>query len=98
MAAVPTVLLGGLVGAGVGGVHGPFIKLGGGKKEGTPMTEEEIQKQAAKEAEKLDQAVEKSATTVPQPPAEDEAATAPMPKKKPRKLEVRSKPQPNNAA
>ncbi len=30
VASVPTVLLGGLVGAGVGGIHGPFIKLGGG--------------------------------------------------------------------
>ena len=93
---MPTVLVGGLVGAGVGGIHGPFIKLGGGKKGGTPMTDEEVQKQAAQEAQKLDDAVEKSASTVPQPPSEAGGNGTPTaPKRKPRKLEVRSKPNTN---
>ncbi|KAK5175289.1 uncharacterized protein LTR77_000427 [Saxophila tyrrhenica] len=99
VAAVPTVLVGGLVGAGVGGIHGPFIKLGGGgKKENTPATNEEVQKQ---EAAKLDQAVEKSASTVPQPPTADSAdpqSGEQKIKKKPRKLEVRSKPTGNDSA
>jgi hypothetical protein len=98
VAAVPTVLLGGLTGAGVGAIKGPLIKLGGNKEGNTPMTEEEVKKQAVQEAEKLDQAVEKSASTVPQPPdlgedGESVAATPTEevpPKRRPKKLEVRS--------
>ena len=71
--AVPTLLLGGLAGAGVGVIKGPFIKLGGGeKKEEKPMSDEQINAKAMKEAEALDQAVEKGATTVPQPPKPEE--------------------------
>ena len=42
VASVPTMALGGLVGAGTGVIHGPWIKLGGGKK-GEGGTEEEEQ-------------------------------------------------------
>jgi hypothetical protein len=99
VAAVPTVLLGGLTGAGVGAIKGPLIKLGGNKEGNTPMTEDEVKKQAVQEAEKLDQAVEKSANTVPQPPPDvgedgDEVAATPTEevpaKRRPKKLEVRS--------
>ena len=73
LVSIPTVLVGGLVGAGVGGIHGPWITFGGGsKKEEPPMSEEEIHAQAVKEAERLDQAVEKGANTVPVPPELDE--------------------------
>lgn len=69
LVSIPTVLLGGLVGAGVGGLHGPWIKLGlGGGDNKQPKTDEEIRAAAMKEAEALDQAVEKGANTVPQPP------------------------------
>ena len=34
VATIPTTAVGTLVGAGVGGVHGPWVKLGGGKKDG----------------------------------------------------------------
>lgn len=33
VATIPTTAVGTLVGAGVGGVHGPWVKLGGGKKD-----------------------------------------------------------------
>ena len=73
LVSIPTVLLGGLVGAGVGGIHGPWFTLGlGGDKKEKPKTEEETRAQAMKEAEALDEAVEKGATTVPQPPELDE--------------------------
>jgi hypothetical protein len=73
LVSIPTVLLGGLVGAGVGGIHGPWFTLGlGGEKKDKPKTDEEIRAEAMKEAEALDQAVEKGATTVPQPPKLDE--------------------------
>ena len=69
LVSIPTVLLGGLVGAGVGGLHGPWFKLGlGGDDKKQPKTEEEIRAAAMKEAEALDQAVETGANTVPQPP------------------------------
>ena len=104
LVSVPTVGLGGLIGAGVGSLHGPFIKFGGGgKKDGEQsVSEQEVHAQAVKEAEALDQAVEKGASTVPEPPTpedeEDESRsivsgqveTMSAPKKKPRKLQVRS--------
>ena len=73
LVAVPTILLGGLVGVGVGSIKGPLIKLGGGGEETKEklMSDEEIRKQAMQEAERLDQAVEKGASTVPKPPEED---------------------------
>lgn len=105
LVSVPTVLLGGLIGAGVGSIHGPFIKFGGGEGK-NKMTQEEVHAQAVREAEKLDAAVENSASRPPQPPKleqEDSTEvqkggertpsnqTTPTPqKKKPRKLEIRS--------
>lgn len=74
LVSVPTVLLGGLVGAGVGTFHGPWIKLGlgGGDKKEKPMSDEEVRAKAMKEAEALDDAVEKGANTVPQPPRDED--------------------------
>jgi hypothetical protein len=103
LVSVPTVLLGGLVGAGTGAIHGPWFKLPGmgGAKKGQP-SEEEIRARAMKEAEALDQAVENGANTVPQPPPGmneadthndddvDGRATPTAERKKPRKLQVRS--------
>ena len=71
---VPTVALGGLVGAGVGGVHGPFVKLGlsGSGKEKKSQSPEEAQADAVKQANALDEAVEYSANNVPVPPKIEE--------------------------
>lgn len=107
---LPTVGIGGLIGAGVGGIKGPFIKLGGGRAEEgkSKMSEAELRAYAQKQAEALDQAVEKSSAE-PQPPKHDDAdgdagaadggsqtaasaetASTGTPRKKPRKLQVRS--------
>ncbi|KAI4921488.1 hypothetical protein J4E85_008833 [Alternaria conjuncta] len=40
VATIPTTAVGTLVGAGVGGVHGPWVKLGGGKKDGKDKEKE----------------------------------------------------------
>lgn len=96
---IPTVLVGGLVGAGVGAINGPFIKLGlgGGKKNTKPMSDEEMRAEAMQEANRLDEAVERGANTIPQPPSAADVDGADSvnggmtgPKRKPRKLEVRS--------
>ena len=50
VASVPTMALGGLVGAGTGVIHGPWIKLGGGKKEEGGTEEEEQIVQVPQEA------------------------------------------------
>src|SRR6186713_1745651 len=42
VASVPTTALGGLVGAGTGAIHGPWIKLGGGSKKDSDVGEEKI--------------------------------------------------------
>ena len=114
LVSIPTLTLGGLIGAGVGGIHGPFIKLGMAKEQ-KPQSEEEARAQAVREAEALDQAVEQGASSVPEPPKfdddEDQSQNGEerphgvvrqhsgtpgaegiiqTPKKKPRKLEVRS--------
>ena len=77
LVSVPTVLLGGLVGAGTGAIHGPWFTIPGmgGKKKDQP-SEEEIRDRAMKEAEALDQAVETGANSVPQPPPEIDEAEA----------------------
>ena len=73
LVSVPTVVVGGLVGAGVGSIHGPFLKFGKGDGDKAAKSEEETRSAAMKEAERLDQAVERGASTVPQPPTlEDE--------------------------
>lgn len=102
LVSVPTVLLGGLVGAGVGGIHGPWFTFGGGgNKKDKQTSDEEVRAKAMQEAEALDQAVETGASTVPQPPKMDEGdaedpgesegrATPTSERKKPRKLQVRS--------
>lgn len=50
VASVPTMALGGLVGAGTGVIHGPWIKLGGGEKEEGGTEEEEQMVQVPQEA------------------------------------------------
>ena len=89
LVAAPTLLLGGLAGAATGAIHGPFIKLGGGgKKEEKPMSDEEINAKAMRDAEALDQAVEKSASTVPQPPKLEDDKPPPR-KQQPRSTNIR---------
>lgn len=106
IAAVPTVLVGGLVGAGVGSIHGPFLNFGKGDGKKAAMSEADTRSAAMKEAERLDQAVEKGASTVPQPPKLDDGEAVadtnseqtgtepPTPgetaRRKPKKLEMRS--------
>lgn len=107
LVSVPTVALGSLVGAGVGAIHGPFLKFDRKDGKKAAMREEETRSAAMKEAERLDQAVEKGASTVPQPPKLEDAEedkgnggehpdedeqeeSKDIPKRKPRKLEVRS--------
>ena len=75
LVAAPTLLLGGLVGAGYGAIKGPIIKFGGGGKSEKPKSDEQIRAEAMTEAESLDQAVEKGANTVPQRPQPIQAET-----------------------
>ncbi|KAK3711580.1 hypothetical protein LTR37_009571 [Vermiconidia calcicola] len=66
--ALPTVLIGGLAGAATGGIHGPWITMGGNKKDKDKKSEADVHAEAVKEAEILDKAVEKGASTPPKPP------------------------------
>lgn len=79
---IPTTGLGILIGAGVGAIHGPFIKVGGKDKKWQDATPEEVvayyDEQDAKNQGSGDQALTY------------EAPIGPSAKKKPRKLEVRS--------
>lgn len=88
---LPTTALGGLIGAGVGGIHGPFIKFTSDKK-----------KKDGK-AEVTTQVPEVAGSSTPAIPPSSGGETAdgtegmpdsasPKPKKKPRKLERRSNP------
>lgn len=74
LVSVPTVALGGLVGAGVGSIHGPWLNFGNNDGKKAAMSEDETRSAAMKEAEKLDQAVAKGASTVPQPPQLEDPA------------------------
>ncbi|KAM0714467.1 hypothetical protein Q7P37_010254 [Cladosporium fusiforme] len=103
VATVPSVLVGGLVGAGTGVIHGPWIKLMGkggkdGKGEGEKVPTEAVEngsvvvdqktgKVTAKDEEGLRRARERAER------AEAEGGEM-KERKKPRKLEVRSKPKP----
>lgn len=96
LVSIPTTALGGLVGTGVGAVHGPFIKLGSGIKKrfedanpseiveamelskGTSATKATLE--PFEEAERLEASPAAAPTTEEQKP----------PKKKPRKIEIRS--------
>lgn len=85
---VPTTALGTLIGAGVGAIHGPWITIGGKKKKWTEASPEEVvdyyQAQDGKSEGVQQQA------GMPTESAGDLPIVPPV-KKKPRKLEVRSK-------
>ena len=100
VASVPTTALGGLVGAGTGAIHGPWIKLGGGGKKDGDVEEEKIvqvpqetidsgavqlDNETGKVSVKDSEAFEK-AMSVDEP----KEAKQDLGKKKPRKLEIRS--------
>lgn len=102
VASVPTTALGGLVGAGTGAIHGPWIRLGGGKEKegGAEEKVEQVPQEAidsgampvddktVKDPEALKGA---SSATAGQVSAEQKRATGDTgERKKPRKLEIRS--------
>lgn len=88
LVSVPTAAVGGLTGLAVGAVHGPWFQFDDHKKSNKQLNEEIMD-----EAKKLDAAVDLGAASKPVPPKfdEDGAPTPPKERKKPRKLEVRSK-------
>jgi len=92
---IPTVVVGGLVGAGVGVLHGPFLEFGKDDDKKSTMNEEQARSAAMEEAERLDRAVEQGASAEPRPPQFEGPATSPdlaqpAPKRKPKKLEMRT--------
>lgn len=112
VATIPTTAVGTLVGAGVGGVHGPWVKLGkisgvgGGDGEKEEAKHGQGRKNDGEKREEGDERVEEGGEVleddvVPDPAALREAADkvaearrrgeVHKEKKKPRKLEVRSK-------
>ena len=97
---VPTTALGGLVGAGTGAIHGPWIKLGGGSKKEAGSAEEQdvvqvpqgaIDSGAVEVDDKTGQATVKDLEALKQATAEHKPAKGDAgARKKPKKLEVRS--------
>ncbi|KAK4635559.1 hypothetical protein CLAFUW4_00215 [Fulvia fulva] len=79
---IPTAGLGILIGAGVGAIHGPWIKVGGKDKKWQDATPEEVVAYY-EEQNAQNQSTAEQALTYEQP-------IGPVMKKKPRKLEVRS--------
>ena len=96
VASVPTTALGGLVGAGTGAIHGPWIKLGGGgKKEGDATEEKTVQvPQEAFDSGAVQLDDKTGQVTVNDPEALDQAVAAEHKisgeRRKPKKLEIRS--------
>ncbi|KAF7514315.1 hypothetical protein GJ744_000085 [Endocarpon pusillum] len=106
VASVPTTALGGLVGAGTGAIHGPWIKLGGGGKEKEGGPEEKVAQvpqeaidsgavpvndQTAKDPEALKGASSAAAGQADMVSADQKRATGDAgERKKPKKLEIRS--------
>lgn len=89
LVSVPTFALGGLIGLGVGGIHGPFFKFDNHKK-----SPEQNKQEALDKAKELDDAVDRS-SNAPIPPNFDGATVDSegadvVEKKKPRKLDSRS--------
>jgi len=92
LVSVPTFALGGLVGMGVGGIHGPFFKFDDHTKSA-----EDNKQEALDRAKELDDAVDRSANE-PIPPKFDDDEDAksaggeqdPAEKRKPKKLDSRS--------
>lgn len=91
---VPTTALGTLIGAGVGALHGPWITIGGKKKKWTEASPEEVvdyyQTQEGK-TEAVQQQAGMAAEGGDDQPMPHAEPVGPALKKKPRKLEVRSK-------
>lgn len=94
--AVPTTILGGLVGTGAGLVHGPWIKVtgkDGEKAKGDDRAKDEngkdgkVSEDASTEGEPKQ--VEKSESQQADE-AQEETKPAPKPRKAPRKIEIRS--------
>jgi hypothetical protein len=98
VASVPTTALGGLVGAGAGSIHGPWIKLGGGsKKEGGDEEERVVQvPQEAFDSGAMQVDDKTGQVTVKDLEASNQAAPAEHAtrdageRRKPQKLEIRS--------
>lgn len=100
VASVPTTALGGLVGAGTGAIHGPWIKLGGGsKKEGDAKEERTVQvPQEAFDSGAVQLDDKTGQLTLNDPEALDQAVAAEHKmvtrdtgeRRKPKKLEIRS--------
>ncbi|KAF2169804.1 hypothetical protein M409DRAFT_52301 [Zasmidium cellare ATCC 36951] len=91
---VPTTALGTLIGAGVGAIHGPWITIGGIKKKWTEASPEEVVDYYQAEEGKAEAAQQQAGMAAegggdqPLPHAEPTGTAV---KRKPRKLEVRSK-------
>ncbi|KNG46673.1 glycoside hydrolase family 31 protein [Stemphylium lycopersici] len=106
VATIPTTAVGTLVGAGVGGVHGPWVKLGGGKKGEKEEKETEGNTHEEKVAGEMQDKVGDEEEGIPDPEALRRAAdefaqqrraegeksdSETKEKRKPRKLEMRGK-------
>ncbi|CAK4030569.1 Hypothetical predicted protein [Lecanosticta acicola] len=87
LVSIPTTALGALIGTGVGAIKGPFIKVGGKEKRWDEASPEEV----------VDALEEEQATGNEQARSGAQVGTEPLPsasaaaKRKPRKLEIRSK-------
>ena len=105
---IPTTALGGLVGAGTGLIHGPWIKLSlpGGKEEDVQVPQESIDSGAVRVDEKTgtvtanDPEALREAAAAAREAAEKAPSSKPLEgeKRKPKKLEIRSKPQQQQAS
>lgn len=97
LVSIPTTGLGALIGTGVGAVNGPFIKLGGKEKKFEDAKPEEVVD--AIQQEQLSAAPPKPEQSTTTPPTDaKQPVSDPAPKKKPRKLEVRSQKSPASDA
>lgn len=90
--AVPTTGIGMLVGSGVGAFHGPWVKLGGKEVKFEEADPEQIVDALEEEREK--QARTRIEERAPSPPKDSTpvARLDATPRRKPRKLEIRSQP------
>ncbi|KAK5081134.1 hypothetical protein LTR05_007927 [Lithohypha guttulata] len=89
--AVPTTLLGGAIGTGVGAIRGPFIKLGGKEQKFEDADPEKVVDAMQEESNSQSQqqpngGTDKDATGMDNSKAEQKQ------RKKPKKLEIRSQP------
>lgn len=83
---VPTTALGTLIGAGVGAIHGPWITIGGKQKKWTEASPEEVV-----DYYQSQEGSRQAATASGNQPLPQSETALPPAKRKPRKLEVRSK-------